>query len=370
MRLQLVAAVASIALASTAYADGTISARGVYYKERATRVMQPMLDSMFAVGERGLVNAHFLVDAITSASASAGAVNAEPFTEVRYEGGGGYTHAFGDLRLNASTRYSTEPDYKSFYGGLRGELDLADKNTTLGLGIGFGNDSVRRRTQGIAPSDIECEPGINEKACPLRTYAAFASLSQIVSRRAIVSVSYDVVALRGYQANPYRQAIVGNGIAPERHPNERLRQAYAISARYYVPLTETTFIGAYRFYRDDWLKRDSLGAGAHTPELRIVQQVGDSADATLRYRYHMQYRAFFYRERYPEGATFISDDVKLSRFDTHTIEAKLGMFGEAIGLEGRWAAARIEGILTYVTQDNRFGNAIIAHAALTLPFEY
>jgi hypothetical protein len=41
---------------------------------------------------RGVVDAHLLVDAITSASASSGAAAAQPFTERRYEGGGGYTH--------------------------------------------------------------------------------------------------------------------------------------------------------------------------------------------------------------------------------------------------------------------------------------
>ena len=82
MRLQLAVAVAAGALAllaaAPARADGTLAVRGVYYKERATRVMQPMLDGAFEAGERGLVTGHLLVDAITSASQSSGAVNTEP----------------------------------------------------------------------------------------------------------------------------------------------------------------------------------------------------------------------------------------------------------------------------------------------------
>ena len=66
----------------------------------------------------------------------------------------------------------------------------------------------------------------------------------------------------------------------------------------------------------------------------------------------------------------ISDDVKLSAFRTHTVEAKLGIFGETFGLSGRWAAVRFEAILMYIVQDNRFGNAFVTHAAVTLPFEY
>ena len=44
--------------------------------------------------------------------------------------------------------------------------------------------------------------------------------------------------------------------------------------------------------------------------------------------------------------------------------------GEAFELGGRWAGARFEGILEYVIQNNRFGNAIIAQLAVTLPFDY
>ena len=84
MRLQLVAAASLVLLTTTpAWADGTLAVRGVYYKERATRVMQPMMDAIFDAGTHGIVTGHFLVDAITSASASSGADNSKPFTERR-----------------------------------------------------------------------------------------------------------------------------------------------------------------------------------------------------------------------------------------------------------------------------------------------
>src|SRR5664279_814428 len=119
MRLQLGAIVVLTLLAGTAHADGELAVRGVYYKERSTRVMQPMLDGMFDAGARGLVNAHFLVDAITSASAGSGAANATPFTEKRYEGGFSYIREFDGptagvltwldkFRLGGDTKYSTE----------------------------------------------------------------------------------------------------------------------------------------------------------------------------------------------------------------------------------------------------------------------
>ncbi|MGE0549598.1 MAG: DUF3570 domain-containing protein [Kofleriaceae bacterium] len=367
--LALGAAIAALCTSSPVYADGSVTLRGAYYKERATRVMQPMLDAMFDAGTRGLVTVHVLVDSITSASASAGAENAEPFTERRYEGGGGYTHEMSIGRAGFEGKYSSEPDYKSLYVGARGELELAQRNTVLGLGAGFSTDTISGGgTQGISQPMLQCDPQSMATAldCKLNTYSLFASASQILSRNAVVAITYDIAVLRGYQSNPYRTVLAESGTPAERHPDERLRQAIAGSLRYYLTPSHTTLIGAYRYYRDDWKVR------AHTPELRVVQEVGHTADASLRYRFHSQDGAVFYRDRYgdPTMYDYLSDDVKLDTFTSHTMEAKLGVLGEAFGLNGSWAGARLEGILQYIVQHNRFGNAITAHLAVTVPFEY
>jgi hypothetical protein len=370
MRLQL-GVVAVLALCTgPAWADGTLAMRGVYYKERATRVMQPMLDAMFDAGVHGVATGHFLVDAITSASASSGAANAEPFTERRYEAGLGYTHEFDPFTVAVDAKYSTESDYKSRYASARGQVELGQKNTVLGLGVGVSFDTVSAAgTQGPVQLTLRCDamrPGAT--SCPLHTYLVYASASQIVSPEAVVGVSVDVSALRGYQSNPYRQAIAGETLVAERHPTDRNRQAFAATGRYYEPRTRTALIGSYRYYRDSW------EIHAHTPELRIVQEIGYTIDASLRYRYYTQDGASFFRSRYPaddpQMAQFVSDDVKLSSFSGHTIEGKVGVLGEAFGFGGRWAAARFESILEYVIQHNRFGNAVVAHVALTLPFTY
>ncbi|MCX5748374.1 MAG: DUF3570 domain-containing protein, partial [Proteobacteria bacterium] len=269
-------------------------------------------------------------------------------------------------------KYSTEPDYKSFYGGLHGELDLAEKNTTLGAGVGVVVDTINAgQAQGLFDPMIACtpsQPTVLARTCDLTATSASLSVRQIVTRTFVVGATYDVSQANGYQSNPYRQVLAGLVLAPERHPDERLRQAFAVSLRQYLRATRTTVIGAYRYYRDDWKVR------AQTPELRIVQEVGDTVDAAIRYRYYRQTAAFFYRPQYDTAdfavQPYLTDDQKLSAFDGHTLEAKLGMTGETFGLEGHWGAARLEGILEYVVQHNRFGSAIIGHVALTIPFDY
>jgi hypothetical protein len=385
MRLQLALA-ALLSLTATARADGSLSMRGVYYKERSTRVMQPMLDGMFEVGTRGLVTAHFLVDAITSASPGSGAANAKPFTEQRYEAGGGYTHEFDGpvdwidkVRLGGDGRFSVESDYRSIAADVRSELDLAQKNATVGFGTGISQDradasGAQGKLGGIrllCKDDAEHGETVGSStSCPLTIWNAYATASHILNKNLIAGANYDISFLDGYQSNPYRSVVVPSlaTYVPERHPFTRLRQSVAASMRIYWPLPQTTFIPAYRYYWDDW------GIHAHSPELRIVQEVGSHADASVMYRYYTQDAAYFWRPFYPDPATlskpYVTADPKMSAFDGHIMQAKLGIFGEAFDLSGRWAGARFEGILEYVVQHNRFGNAVVAHVALTLPLSY
>jgi len=231
-------------------------------------------------------------------------------------------------------------------------IDASGGQGTSGLGGGL---------KLMCPGDMLA----TSDQCDLKTYSMFAGVSQLLSKNAVVGVSYDLVKQNGFLSNPYRSVIVAPVPVPERHPYERTRHAFAVSARYFVPSSQTAFIAAYRFYRDSW------DIHAHTPELRIVQEVGSTAEASVRYRYYKQDASFFYQDRYTSSMiTYVTDDPKMSAFDGHIIEAKLGVLGESFDLQGRWAGARLEGILEYVIQHNRFGNAVVAHAALTVPFEY
>lgn len=341
------AVIVAAAAASTARADGELTVRGAYYKERATRVEQPMLDARFDVGEAGSLDAHFLVDSISSASVVA-------FDEKRVEAGAGYAHVLGDYTVGGSARYSSEPDYKSAFGTVRGQAEAFDKNLTLGLTLGAGHDDVSNAGAG----DMGRITGT------LRSYLVAASVAQLLDENTIASLVYDLSYLDGYQQNPYRRVVVAGGLMPERHPTTRARHAAAAMLRRYLPRTSTTVVGAYRLYRDDW------GILAHTPEVRVIQDVGDTVTFGVSYRYHRQRAADFWRATYGAEDTYVSDDPKIARMTTHDLAAKLVVTGATLGLEGRWEALRGEAMIEYYVQSAAFGNAIIAHAALTIPFEY
>ena len=346
------------ALATSAHADGELQLRTVYFKEKATRVIPPMLDARFDAGETGTIDAHFLVDAITSASAASGADGAS-FSEKRVELGAGYQRVLGRYTVAGSARYSSEPDYDAAFGKVRGQVELLQRNLTIGVAAGFGSDRV---TNAGAPPMAPRFEGT------LTTYLASLSVSQILSRNAIGSVTYDLIYLDGFQQNPYRAVAAGGTLVGERHPEQRLRHAVAAQTRYFVERTGTTLIGSYRFYTDDW------GLRAHTPELRVIQDAGETMQLGLRYRYHRQGAADFYQDRYltadPAMEPFLSDDEKLSQFDNHSVAMKFVVTGATFGFEDQLEQVQGELIIEYNVQHNAFGNAGIAHAALTIPFEY
>jgi len=280
------------------------------------------------------------------------------FEEQRYEIGAGYVHQLSNVRVGGSGRASYEPDYTSLFAGARAEVDLLEKNVVLGAGASVGRDWVGQNVGD----------GTTEDVGRLTTLLGSLSASQIVSRTAVVAVTYDASRLSGYQENPYRTAIAGDTFTHERHPDLRWRHAVAATLRAFVPRTETTVIASYRFYGDTW------HLFAHTPELRIVQSLGTDVELRLRYRFHRQDAADFYQLSYEfsdeERQPFLTGDAKLSPFSSHVFGGKLVVRLSALGLTGNLADARGELIVERVLQYNDFGHALTAHAALTVPLDY
>lgn len=341
-------------------ADGSITMRGAYYKERATRVMQPMLDADLDVGESGQLIGHALVDSITSASAASGA-SGVAFTETRKEGGLLYMHSLRNLRFGGGARYSTEPDYQSTLLNLRLESDFARRNATIAINLARGWDQLDNSgSQGGLSSIVTGK---------LQTNMAAVSVSQILSPQSIIALSYDLSYLEGFQANIYRTVVAGGMIQAERVPKTRLRHALAAKLRYFVEMTNTALIGGYRFYTDDW------GILGHAPEIRLVQELANErAELHLSYRYYRQRSSDFYKDVYDSADTkiepYLSDDDKLGRVHSHNMGIKLTSYLDVFGAEGKWAKVRVEALLQYLKQDTHYGDAVISQAALSFPIDY
>lgn len=342
-----------------ARAEGEIEIRGVYYKERSTRVVQPMIDARVAVDEDTELEAHSLVDVITSASAAAGAAGVA-FTERRYELGAGLSRRLGrDYICGLSGRFSYEPDYLSVFGSARCQVELAQRNTVLGVAFAAGRDSL----SNAGAQDEMAQAARIEGT--LHSALVSASITQVLSPVAVAGVTYDLMYAQGFLENPYRRVPVGGGmgsLVPEQVPASRLRHAIFASMRRFVPATRSAWIAGYRLYADDW------GMRAHTPELRLVQELRPALDVHARYRFHWQNQAFFYEDIYNTIAPYLTSDVKLSAFTTHTFGIELESALAHFGGVGMLADARVELVLEYVVQRNHLGNAVVVQTALAMPF--
>ena len=357
--VMLLVLLGTVGLGSLAHADGEVHLRSAYYKEKATRVVQPMTDVRLELGPDDELAGHFLVDSITSASASAGGAGAV-IEEIRLEGGLSFTHRFTGYELGAFARYSNEPDYQSLFGGIRAVSELARKNATFGLALAVGHDNVSNEGARDPTGMTEIEPIEGT----LDTILASLSYSQILSPIVVVALTYDAIYQDGFLGNAYRFIPVRGMPLLEDVPDVRLRHAIRASVRGYLPRTRTTLAAAYRLYVDDW---DLIG---HTPDVHIGQEVAPDLEIQARYRYHRQNDVFFYRDIYNEPTRFFTDDVKLSAFSSHTFAITVDTALSNLGMTGRWAAIRSDLLVEYVLQDNRYGNAFVAQLGLEIPFEY
>lgn len=338
-------------VAQEAHADGQVQLRGAYYKEQATRVAQPMLDvTVEVVPDLVEVRAHTLLDSISSASVVA-------FDETRYEGGGGVDVTLGDYKVGGFARYSYEMDYRSLFGALRMSAELAQKNTTLSLVLGGGNDAVDNA--GARGGMVFIERGGN-----LRTILASAGVMQILTPNTLAAVTYDLTAVSGFLENAYRQVPVAGILNTfEEVPESRRRHALFATVRHFLKATRTTLAAGYRLYFDNW---DVL---AHTPSVRIVQEIKPRLNVEVSYRYHTQSGAYFYLPVYDDPAQeWYTNDVKLSPFDSHALGAGIDTALSVFGFSGRMGDVRLDILGQYVTQNNRFGNAVVLQTGLSFQF--
>lgn len=278
----------------------TVVMRGNYWRDRNTRVLQPTieLNKQLPTGTR--ISAHYLLDAITSASVAAGVLRDEPFTELRNEAGFGLGQWLGPVLLSGSYSYSSESDYWAHTASLGLLVDLFQHNTQLSANVVYGNDRVALRMG----------PTLYNPVGGLQTVSAFATWTQALLPTLGLTAGYEVgiigfgTAQNGWQANPYRTVNLGGAPARELVPYQRIRQAASTALYWTLPLPirlmpYLAFRGAYRLYWDDW------GLVSHTPELRLYVPIGP-VEWRITGRWYTQNHVTFWSDNgvtpfYPQG---------------------------------------------------------------------
>jgi hypothetical protein len=367
----------AVSLAAAARAEDLVTIRGAYYREPSTRVIQPVVEIRKDLPDGFDVNAHYLVDTITSASAAAGTTIDNIFTEIRNEVGLGVGKSWERTRATLSYKYSAESDYWSHAMWASASRRFWGDTATVGIFGGFSLDQV-----GFTVRTPPCRTSTGS-SCPLDSVFAGLAYTQVLSPVAVAQINLDSAALWGFLANPYRQE---PNVGPEVFPDRRLRNAVSLRFAYYVPEWATGFQFQYRYYRDFYPgglggAPDPWGLTASTLEGRIYHRLSRDLEVRLLYRQYFQGPPAFWCDiatnsgcspmaslpPWPYGTS----DPAVGPVRTEYPEIKL--YWEAVSLSSvrffRWfAAGTFEISYGRYFQNDAFGNAHVLQTGYSMPY--
>jgi len=323
MRLQLILV---LALAHAAHAqvrdqatgDGDVRATfGLYADDDRTQVVTTDVAGRVKLPAPVVVEAHALVDAVTSASVDVISAATTRFSEDRVELGSratvGITHA---TEATVGYTHSGENDWQSHAVELGLAQDLAHKNAKVTLSYGFTHNDVGRA------HDPTFEKLLDVQGVQL-------GLSQVLGKKTLATLAYTFSYASGYQGSPYRFITTAAGFAaPESPPETRAR--HALTARVLHTVGRATVVDAsYRIYLDDW------GVLSHTGELAWTRELATAWSLRVRGRGYHQRHAAFYRETYAMPMRYMTVDRELSTFTDAMAGVRLGWTGETFEVEAK-----------------------------------
>lgn len=370
-------------------AEDRVVVRGNYYREKSTRVLQPMVHvTMDVPDERLTLGAAYLLDAISSASIATGTTAVtggdNVFTEIRHEALGTVGSRLGEWSLGGFFRYSTETDYVSRSAGASLARDLLQRTITLSLSYAYNFDRVFRITNNLGARSPWCGGAINNAgSCSgdglgsgtnmLQVHYLSAGYTHALHKTVLAMLNLEGAFARGPQDNPYRGEQIPN-VLWETHPTRRNRMAATGAIRWIVPRGRTVIEPRYRFYVDDW------GIKAHSIDTRVHFRVARHLRMRVRYRFYTQSEAFFHRDdmgylESPLACTRDTPDAcatadpKLNDWLSHTPGFQVAWELDGLArhrglgwLENGW----IEATYNHVFQTNRYGNARLGSLAFSL----
>ena len=290
-----------------------------YYNGGDITVQGPSVLVRKKAGDNLSLSAGYYEDMISSASIDV-KLSASPYHEKRQQENAGLDYLHGKSTYSAGYIHSKEPDYTANTSYYSVSQDMFGDLTTLTLGYRRGWDQIFRDIK-TPDGVIENDPTFHQRA-DHRGYTL--SLSQILTRNAILNFNYELLTDQGYLANPYRKVRYlspgqGEGftLADQVYPNTRTSNAFSAQLKYYLPW-HAAVTGNYRFFRDTW------GIVANNFELDYThpkQLAGHKwvFDASL--RYYKQGHADFYSDLFPRAdfQNFEARDRELAAFRSYTI---------------------------------------------------
>ncbi|MEZ4401924.1 MAG: DUF3570 domain-containing protein [Kofleriaceae bacterium] len=325
MRLQLSAAAALASLWMTVWATAAAEPTGdhadvavrtsLYADDDATVISTTSVAVEGRATERATLRAHYVADAVSSASVDVVTAATGRWTELRSEVQGGAAWSDGTWAVTADYVHSREHDWASHTVALSGSRDLFQHNLTLALGVSAVDNQVGRAGD-VTFARQQRSAGVDARAV------------WVASPRDLWSASYTVGYVAGYQASPYRYALVAGPAAtaigfPETAPDRRLR--HAVTARWnHAVFTAAAVRSHARVYLDDW------GVASMTAGTGLAVALGEHLEVEATLRGYLQRHAAFYQDVYDQPRRYLTADRELSTFRDVFAGARARWRGERV----------------------------------------
>ena len=276
------------------------------------------------VGDSLSFTGSYYEDLISSASIDV-KLSASPYHETRKQEGGSVDYLHGKTIYTAGYIHSKEPDYQANTAYYAISQSMFGDLTTVSFGFRRGWDNVFRdiKVNGI----IQNDPTFHQQA-DHRAYTL--SLSQILTRNAILNLNFEAITDEGYLASPYRKVRYFDSTVPQKnftladqvYPNTRTSSAASVQFKYYLPY-RAAVTGQYRFYNDTWGITGNTGEIDYThPFTRPILYGHLTLDGSV--RYYKQNHANFYSDLFPRAdySNFEARDRELAAF--HSLSLGFG----------------------------------------------
>jgi hypothetical protein len=282
------------------------------------------------VGDSLSFSASYYEDLISSASIDV-KLSASPYHETRKQEGFSVDYLHGKTIYTAGYIHSREPDYSSNTAYYSISQSMFGDLTTVTFGYRRGWDDVFRdiKVDGVIQNDPTFQRQADHRGYSL-------SVSQILTRNAILDLNFEAITDQGYLQSPYRKiryfdpTVPGKQftLADQIYPNTRTSTAASADLKYYLPW-RAAVTGQYRFYNDTW------GITGHTVEIDYTHPLRHwILDGSL--RYYRQNNATFYSDLFPRAdySNFEARDRELAAF--HSISLGFGAAYEFHVPYARW----------------------------------
>jgi Protein of unknown function (DUF3570) len=301
-----------VALGGAARADTDFASKiQVYTDTDHTSVVSPVVSAQADVAAGTNVSLGYLADVVTSASIDI-VTQASPTTihDTRHQFSSGVSQVKGPWTFALHYLFSSENDYLSHNLSASVDRTMFDKNTTFTAGYALSLNTVGRS------GDMNFGEALTVQSLSV-------AWTQVVSKRFITQLTYELGDAQGYQASPYRFVPVRSSFdtlpqfwVPETDPDARYRHAFVIAANHAV-FKDSAVQADYRLYHDTW------GITSHTIGLRYYVNFNDKVELRLRNRFYSQNGATFYQDNYDATQMYMTIDRELSPLWSETVGGKL-----------------------------------------------